>query len=40
MLITKGKDSTSAKETVKLMYLSIRRQKVKIINTFISNKKP
>jgi hypothetical protein len=38
--ITKEENSTSTEETAKLVYLSIKRQEVGIINTFISNKKP
>jgi hypothetical protein len=38
--ITKGEDGTSTEETAKLVYLSIRRQGVKMIDTFVSDKGP
>jgi hypothetical protein len=38
--MTKGEDGTSAEETAKLVYLSIRRQGVRMIDTFVSDKKP
>jgi hypothetical protein len=40
ILITKEENGTSAEETAKLVYLNIRRQGVRIINTFVSDKRP
>jgi hypothetical protein len=36
--MTEGDEGTSAEETAKLVYLSIRRQRVSIIDTFVSDK--
>jgi Integrase zinc binding domain len=38
--MAKGEDSTSAEETAKLVYLSMRRQGVGMINTFVSDRGP
>jgi hypothetical protein len=38
--ITEGDEGTSAEETAKLVYLSIRRQGVGIIDTFVSDRGP
>jgi hypothetical protein len=38
--MTKGEDGTSAEETAKLVYLSMRRQGVGMIDTFVSNRGP
>ena len=38
--MTKGEDGTSAKEIVKLVYLSMRRQGVGMIDTFVSDRGP
>jgi hypothetical protein len=40
VLMTEGEDGTSAEETAKLVYLSIRRQGVGMIDTFVSDKEP
>jgi hypothetical protein len=38
--MTEEEDGTSAEETAKLVYLSIKRQGVGMINTFVFNKEP
>jgi hypothetical protein len=38
--MTEEEDGTSAEETAKLVYLSMRRQEVGIIDTFVSDRGP